>query len=324
MNINRTIYSTEKTEFDPVYTPDIVFAKRETGDLTLQIVSPIGLRMPAPPHKKTPLDQRFEDWHKDDEKPHFQPQDDRVFPLIVNVPGSGWQGADGHSGVLKLAEFARHGFVCASISYRGTYKDDTRFPAAVQDTKEAIRFLRANAAMFRVDPERVALLGDSSGGHTVAMAALTGSEEKFNIGAHLDQPTDVKACCIFYGPNDMLHLVEDRVAEHKKLRPGEGDYPFEAWEMYQDDFLADPQNMLAQASPINYIASDKKLPSFLFMQGDEDAIIPMAQGLRFCDRVRECGGRAEFIKLAGAGHGNGCWGRESVAQVIRFFEAYVL
>ena len=63
----------------------------------------------------------------------------------------------------KIVELAKLGFVVASIEYRGTYKEDVRFPAAVQDTKEAIRFLRANAETYHVDPAHVMLLGDSSG-----------------------------------------------------------------------------------------------------------------------------------------------------------------
>ena len=66
--------------------------------------------------------------------------------MIVDVPGSGWSGAEGYVHVPRMVELARQGFVVASIAYRGTFKDDVRFPAAVQDTKEAIRYLRANAA----------------------------------------------------------------------------------------------------------------------------------------------------------------------------------
>lgn len=266
MNISRTLYSSEKTEFDVCYTPDVVFAKRDTGDLTLQIVTPINPSFPPKPiTNPNPLQLRFKEWHKNDPKPkEMSFKDNRVFPLIIHVPGSGWGGADGHCGVPRMVEFAKQGFAAASISYRGTYKDNVRFPAAVQDTKEAIRYLRANADIYHIDVNRVVLLGDSSGGHTVAMAALTGDEEYFNIGENREQSTEVSACCIFYGPNDLLNLVPDRIAEGKKLRPGEGEYPFEAWEIFQEDFLANPQKMLADASPINYITADKKIPSFLF------------------------------------------------------------
>lgn len=316
MEISRVIYSDEKIAYYPNYTPDIVFAHRETGDLKLQLLTPIPTDMPRKPRKSV-----FSELIKQGK---WSPpaKDPRAFPLIVNVPGSGWSGTEGYSGIPKLAELCKLGFAVASIAYRGTFEEDVRFPAAVQDTKEAIRFLRANAEMFHIDPTRVMLLGDSSGGHTAAMAALTGSEPRFNIGEHLDQPTDVKACCIFYGPNDLLNLVPDRIAEGKKLRPGEGEFPFEAREIFKDDFLADPQGMLADASPINYITADKKLPPILFINGEEDPIIPMRQGLRFCEKIRACGGRAEFVKIANGGHGNGCWSPAVMELLGQFFNAY--
>lgn len=316
MEISRVLYSDARYAYEVTYTPDIVFAHRETGDLRLQLLSPV------PPDLPRRQDHALYAEIDKKKKPFERPKDTRVFPLIIDVPGSGWSGTEGYVNVPKMVELAKQGFVVACIAYRGTFKDDVRFPAAVQDTKEAIRFLRANAETFHIDPAHVTLIGDSSGGHTVAMAALTGEESRFNIGENLDQPTDVNACVMFYGPNDLLNLVPDRLNEGKKLRPGEGEYPFEAREIFKDDFLADPEKMLADASPINYISADKKLPPFLFLQGEEDPIIPMAQGLRFCDRVRECGGRAEFVKIAAGGHGNGCWSAEAMELIARFLKAY--
>lgn len=316
MEISRVLYSDARSAYEVTYTPDIVFAHRETGDLALQLLSPVTPDLPRPQNHA--LYAKINKEHKRPEPP----KDTRVFPLIVDVPGSGWSGAEGYAHVPRMVELAKQGFVVASIAYRGTFKDHVRFPAAVQDTKEAIRFLRANAAIYHIDPAHVTLLGDSSGGHTVAMAALTGEESRFNIGEHLDQSTNVNACVIFYGPNDLLNLVPDRLQEGKKLRPGEGEYPFEAREIFDEDFLADPAGMLADASPINYIQKDKKLPPFLLLQGEEDPIIPMAQGLRFCEKVRACGGRAEFVKIAAAGHGTGCWTPEAMQLVAQFLKAY--
>lgn len=316
MDISRVIYSDARSAYEVTYTPNVVFAHRETGDLSLQLLSPIPPDMPRPQNHA--LYAKI-DKQKDHPKP---PRDPRVFPLIVDVPGSGWSGAEGFAHVPRMVELAKQGFVVACIAYRGTFKDDVRFPAAVQDAKEAIRFLRANAEMFHIDPAHVTLLGDSSGGHTVAMAALTGEESRFNIGEHLDQSTAVNACVIFYGPNDLLNLVPDRLREGKRLRPGEGEFPFEAREIFIEDFRADPENMLSDASPINYIHAGQRMPAFLFLQGDDDPIIPMAQGLRFCDKVRECGGRAEFVKIAAGGHGAGCWSPEVMKVVAQFLKAY--
>lgn len=312
MEISRTIYAA-KAEYDVVYTPDIVFARRETGDLKLQLLSLV------PPVADSVTHPLYANVKK---KEKTTSEDTRRFPLVVDVPGSGWSGAEGYAHVPRMTELARQGFVVACIAYRGTFKDDVRYPAAVQDTKEAIRFLRANARRFHIDCDRVSLLGDSSGGHTVLTAALTENEERFRIGEHREMSEKVNACVAFYAPVDLKNLVADRIAEGKTLRPGEGEVPFEARELFQEDFLHDPDGMLTDASPIHSITADKRLPAFLFLQGDEDPIIPMAQGLRFCERLRACGARAEFVKIAAGGHGTGCWGKEAMQTVSAFLKAY--
>ena len=332
METSKTIYSCKHTEYGAVYTPDVVFAHRDCGDLTLQIVSPIA---PNLPHKEetfyNPIREKFARWHRENPEkqnavpPKAEPQ---RFPLIVDCPGSGWGGADGHGHVPFMVYLAKHEFVAASISYRGTYRNNVVFPAAVQDLKEAIRFLRANADMFHIDPDRVGLLGDSSGGNTVALAALTSdTDAQFNLGEHLEQSSAVNACCCVYGPVDLINLVQDRINERKRLRPEEAPFPegmpFEAMEIWQETYKADPEGCLRAASPYYYITEGKKLPPFLFVQGDDDAIIPMAQGLRFCDKLRECGGRAEFLKIAGGEHGTGVWSEEMLAYVTAFFKAYI-
>ena len=332
MEITKTIYSCANTEYGVTYTHDVVFAHRECGELTLQVVSPIAPNLPRKEDNfYNPIREKFARWHRENpEKQNMAPPkpETRRFPLIVDCPGSGWGGADGHGHVPFMVYLAKQGFVAASISYRGTYRNNVIFPAAVQDLKEAIRFLRANADAFHIDPDHVGLLGDSSGGNTVALAALTpDAEEQFNIGEHLEQSSAVNACCCVYGPVDLINLVQDRINEHKRLRPEEGVFPegmpFEAMEIWQETYKADPEGCLRAASPYYYITEDKKLPPFLFVQGDDDAIIPMAQGLRFCDRVRQCGGRAEFLKIAGGTHGGGVWSEEMLSYVASFFKAYI-
>ena len=156
MEIAKTIYSCKHTEYDVVYTPDVVFAHRECGDLTMQILSPVGPDLP--PKEETfynPIKEKFARWHKDGSKPFNRKPETRRFPLIVDCPGSGWSGADGHAHVPFMVHLAKQGFVAASISYRGTYRDNVTFPAAVQDLKEAIRFLRAHADMYHIDPDEI-------------------------------------------------------------------------------------------------------------------------------------------------------------------------
>lgn len=321
MEITGVLYADPKTVYEVIYTPDVLYAHRDSGDLTLQLLTPARPNLSLPP-KPSIFTQLIAEGLVQPEKPDPMPEK-RRFPLIVDVPGSGWSGAEGHYHVPQMVQLAKQGYVVASIAYRGTFKDDVRFPAAVQDTLEAVRFLRAHADEFLIDPDRVALLGDSSGGHTVALAALAGDDPRFNIGENLTERTDVKSCVIFYGPNDLNNLVADRIAEGKTLRPGEGEFPFEAREIFQNDFLKDPAGMLADASPINHISAGKRMPPFIFLNGDEDPIIPLRQGDRFCRRVRECGGRAEFYKIIGGGHGTGCWTQDAMALILKHLNATV-
>lgn len=333
MEISKTIYASwnqnfkEQRDIEVNYTPDVVYAKRETGNLCLQILTPDLPTFPQQPFEPENEDlKRILGWIATNPFGDI-PIDPVSRPCIIEIPGSGWAGGDGHRHIPAMTRLCEAGYVVACISYRGTYKDNVRFPAAVQDAKEAVRFMRANADIFHVDPDRIGILGDSSGGHTALFAALTGDEDRFNIGENLDQRTDIKAAAIYYGPNDLNNLVVDRKAEGKKMRPGEDPYPFEAWEIFQSDFkkhpTMTPEQVLADASPINYIESCKKLPAVLFLNGDDDQIIPLRQGLRFCEKIRGNGGRAEFIKIAGGFHGHGCWTLEAMESIIQFFKVYL-
>lgn len=323
MTITGTLYA-DREACSPVYTHDVAYAQRKNGDLYLQILTPIPPNpSPTPRHYATDREVLKEDPKRrlfGDHAPQMKPE---RFPTIVDVPGSGWSGAEGYNHVPQMIELAKRGYVVACVGYRGTFKDDVRFPAAVQDVKEAVRFLRAHAEEFLVDVDRIALLGDSSGGNTVAMAAVTGDEEEFAIGGNLDQTSAVKSCVVYYGPVDLVNLLSDRKAEGKRLRPGEDPWPFEGREIFQDDFFSaeDPEALLRLASPLYRIEPGKACPPVLFLQGDNDPIIPMAQGLRFCEALRQAGGKAEFYKILGGLHGTGCWTKEAMDLIAAFLKA---
>jgi acetyl esterase/lipase len=99
------------------------------------------------------------------------------FPLVVFVQGSGWGEQSLGSNLEPLISFARRGFVVAIVEYRPAAV--AHFPAQVADTLTAVRWLIAHADDFGIDPARVALWGDSSGGHTVVMTAFTNGEPEF-------------------------------------------------------------------------------------------------------------------------------------------------
>ena len=324
MYYSNVFYSNAKTSYHITYTPDIVYAKRPGRDLKLQLLSPVPPALQEPPRRTymTVLQEQGRVPHpKGPLGP--DPKDMPRFPLIVDVPGSGWAGAEGIKHVPKMVHLAEEGYIIASIDYRGVYQDDAPFPAVIQDVKEAIRYLKANADIFHIDVDRIALLGDSSGGQTVVFSALCGDGPDYTIGENRDQTTDVQACVAFYAPVDPEYLVQDRIAEHKDLRFGEDPYPFELHELFQETYGDEPEKYLQSASCSRLIPTAKNLPPFLFLQGDDDIWIPMAQDARFCDNIRAAGGRAEMIKITGAGHGHGCWTPEVYDQIIKFLKAYL-
>lgn len=314
VTLTGTLYADTSTVYLPNFFPNVVYAHRETGDLTMQIMAPasnLPMKMNPSPHDEFMKDLLNRE----------RPKDPRRFPAIIDVAGSGWSGTDGFRHLAVLGDFARRGYVVAAIAYRGTYKDDCRFPAAVQDVHEAIRFLRKHAEDYCVDVDRIALLGDSSGGHTVTIASVTGRDPRFNIGDNLDVDAAPNACVCFYAPLDFENLLADRRAAGKRKRFGEDTQPFEMYEMFRHDFEADPERFMKFATAVNYVPTAEKLPPYLYLVGDEDDMIPVTQGDRFCKKLREYGGRAEIYKISGAGHTYGCWTDEVLALIAQFLRA---
>src|SRR5205823_10181752 len=119
--------------------------------------------------------------------------------------GGGWLG--GSKSENPGAEFTAHGlYASASVEYR--FSDKAIFPAQIQDCQAAIRFLRANAKKYKIDPERIGVWGGSAGGHLVALLGTSGYiKELEGKGGHPDQSSRVSAVCDFCGPTDLIKIV---------------------------------------------------------------------------------------------------------------------
>ncbi len=324
MEYSGVIYADPGDSMRVDYTPDIVFAKRPTRDLTLQLLLPFRAKPdPAnmPPGEMEKQQKLAKALHRDGPPPRDM-QHEKA-PLIIYVPGSGWRSVDLIHMLGQFIPMVYKGYAVALVEYRGTDRDNVRYPASVQDIKEAIRFLRANADKYDIDPNRFALVGDSSGGHDVAAAVLTDGDPVYDIGENLDVSAKVQALALLWAPVDITNLMPERIAENMPLRPEDGEYPTEAYEMYKDDFLTDPEKLLAEASPINYISADRDIPPTIMFIGDRDEIVPQAQTLRFCQKMRDAGKSVELFKIAGGKHGPGCWPKAAYDVIGSFFGAYV-
>jgi len=185
-------------------------------------------------------------------------------PLVLYIHGGGWRGGHTrHSGAFAdfpkvLASLAAEGFTVASLEYR--LSSEAQFPAQLQDSNAAIRFLRANATRYAIDSARVGVWGGSAGGHLTALTALTCKDTKLDPAAATDGC--VQAAVSWYGVFDFagMNATPDGNSAGAKLLGCTG--PCTAG-----------QNRLV--SPVAYI--DAKDPPFLLIHGDEDKVVPAAQ-----------------------------------------------
>ena len=234
----------------------------------------------------------------------------RNMPCVVYVQGSAWGKQDVHGTVPMLIDIARRGFVVASVEYRPVTQEP--FPGFITDVKAAIRFLKANADLYGIDPDRIAVWGCSSGGHTSLMVGSTGWTDEFDDERYADQNSRVAACVAYYGVADFSRFQAD----------GPFPRPYLFDHILGKEEAKDPENT-ARISPVTYIRPDQDYPPFLLIHGDMDSVVPFEQSEIMFRKLQECGKRADFYQVRGAGHGTGFWTEEVLDITGQFFKAYV-
>ncbi|NIJ07598.1 acetyl esterase/lipase [Sphingomonas vulcanisoli] len=219
----------------------------------------------------------------------YVPSSPGPHPLILYIHGGGWMGGHTrHSGALAdfpkvLASLAAEGFTVASLEYR--LSAEARFPAQLQDSNAALRFLRAHAADYRIDPRRVGIWGGSAGGHLAALTAVTCRNTKLDPAATADGC--VQAAVTWYGVYDFsaMSATPDGNAAGAKL-------------LGCDAVCTDDK--VKAVSPVSYInASD---PPFLLIHGTEDKTVPVGQSHIGESALRKAGVPVESIYIPGVDH----------------------
>src|SRR4051812_42005020 len=130
-----------------------------------------------------------------------------VRPLVVWIHGGGWVG--GSKNQVNAAPLLASGYAVASVEYR--FSQDAIFPAQIEDCKAAIRWLRAHATEYELDPAHIGAWGASAGGHLVAMLGTTSETHEFDKGENLDQSSGVQCVLDWFGTSDFLHWGADTV-----------------------------------------------------------------------------------------------------------------
>jgi acetyl esterase/lipase len=215
----------------------------------------------------------------------LRPVTDTPTPVIVFVLGSGWSPIERERVLPQLTFLAEAGFAVATIDYRGI--GEATFPEPEMDVKAAIRFLRANADRYNIDPDAIGLFGNSAGGHLALMAALT-DETAFEDGRGPDVSPAIQAVAALY---PALYFGE-----------GGGGSPFGASSLHLGLDVNDPANAdaVATATPATHI--DAGDPPVLLIHGTADEIVPVTQSERMHDALVAEDVDASLLRVEGLGH----------------------
>ncbi|ASS93817.1 alpha/beta hydrolase [Peribacillus simplex] len=254
----------------------------------------------------------------------LQPEGKKPLPAVVFVPGGGFMSANNDKSVQQRMSISEAGYVVASIEYRVT--PQSTFPSPLEDVKAAIRYLRANAEKFNIDPENIVVMGSSAGGYLAAFAGTTNGLAEFDKGENLDQSSDVKAVIDLYGLSDLTRVgygfSEEVQALHKSSSAPEGMWVNGPSVMSPGGSIFDNLEKAAKANPITYITKDA--PPFLIMHGDKDALVSPNQTEILHENLINKGVDSTYYVVKGAGHGGTHWVQPKVTKIlINFLDKHV-
>ncbi|MES1257954.1 MAG: alpha/beta hydrolase fold domain-containing protein [Acidobacteriota bacterium] len=230
-------------------------------------------------------------------------------PAVLLVHGGGFR-AGSKEGYTSLAiKLAERGYVAATANYR--LSPGSQFPAPVQDVKAAVRFLRANAAKYNLDPGHIGALGGSAGGHLVLMLGLTAGVEEFEgSGPNRDQSSRVQCVVDEYGPTDFTQSYSKSVDAAEVLP------------MFLGGDLEHERLAHIRSSPLNWITPDAA--PVLAIHGTKDPYVAYEQSLWLVERLIAAGVPAELETMSGAGHGfKGADAERADERAFAWFDKYL-
>ena len=216
-------------------------------------------------------------------------------PVVVWIFGGAWRTNNRLRQEGQAAWLAAKGYAVAAIEYR--MSSEAPFPAQVEDCKAAVRWLRANAAKYGLDPSRLAAWGESSGGHLASMLGVTGGVKDLEgSSGNLDQSSRVSAVVDFFGPTDFLQM-------EKAALPGgmQHDSPDSPESLVIGGPIQQNREKVARANPITYVT--RECPPFLILHGDRDPLVPYNQSELLFEALKKAGVDVSFYKVVPAGHG---------------------
>ena len=249
-----------------LYAPDLPYARRDSGELRIQLIFP---------YRRQWADERF--------------------PVVLFLPGAAWYRQEMYNSVPQWAKLAERGVVVAAVQVRSS--KDAKFPAQTDDLLDAMHAIAAQAERWHIDPHRMYLCGQSSGGHIALLTAMRRSgeivaAEDFTLRGVIavSAPTDMALCG--GKPTCDLLGVEDLSAAPEKT---------------------------AAASCAGYITPAAEIPPVLLIHGDADEIVPAEHSQLLHRLLCNAGKPVEMVLVPGENHGGAWqWRREIIDRMMAF------
>ncbi len=209
----------------------------------------------------------------------YFPSSGGPWPVVIHVHGGAWMKGDKSEAAGLGAALNTEGYVVAAVNYR--LYPPGRFPDFIEDVKCAVRFLRAHAAKYNLNPDRFAAVGASAGGHLVALLGTSDQRAGFDVGEYLDQSSRVQAVIDIAGPSD---LSQD----------------FQNNDLAALMIVAFGAKQIAAASPVTHVTSDD--PPFLILHGDNDGVVEVVHAYLLNDALVAAGVPVTLVIVKNGDH----------------------
>lgn len=212
----------------------------------------------------------------------YVPKADGVYPAVLLIHGGGWKQRQIEADKPLAERLAQRGYVVAQVAYR--LSTEAKYPAALHDCKAALRFLRAHAAEYKIDPLAIGVAGGSAGGHLSGLVGMTGGiADLEGEGGNPEQSTRVKACVVMAATMDLVEANKTSNSEGYVLFFGP---------------IGENRDAYVEASPITHVSQES--PPTLFIEGEKDTLkIGRAE---MQEKLRALGVPTEIVTLKNAPH----------------------
>ena len=210
------------------------------------------------------------------------------FPAVICIHGGGFRAGDRHGYDGLIRQLAERGYVAITVEYRLAPKYP--FPAAIHDVKASVRWLRANASKYHVNPDKIGVTGGSAGGHLAQFLGVTADIKEFE-GNEGNQGQSSRVACVvnYFGPSDFTKSYGKSVDAAEVLP------------LFLGGNLEQAREKHIYASPL-YWVTPNSAPT-LCVHGTKDTYVAYEQAVWLIDKLKAAGVEAELLTLEGAGHG---------------------